>query len=229
MISIPFFLNTWEEYYTGALNFPIIHGVSEGNLIACIAMNLSGAYGLEFWLTKYTLFNIEMPLNQWTVLSCFISGVGFGINSLINVFQNYEDKRDDAITNLVIFFAMNTSLAGLINFADSQIVREYPKIILILYGFAFAKLVGHLQLAHLADAKFMQYRKSLLITFFWLLAFSLVEHFFKLKIVNIDLLIIIFTIMHIIVWMHFAYYLTEELCETLGIYRFIAGKRQKKE
>jgi ethanolaminephosphotransferase len=227
MISFPFFLNTWEEYYVGELNFPLIHGVSEGTLIACFAMHLSGFYGMDFWLTKINLFGlITLQANHIIVLCCFTAGLGFGTYSLINVIRTYKEKRHDALHNLLIFISLVSTLAIVVLFTDdSQILKYHPKILIILYGFAFAKLVGHLQLAHVCDSEFMQYRKSMLISFFVMANTTLLKHFFGINLINIDYLIIAFLLLHIVVWIHFAYYLTEELCQTLGIYRFSTKKR----
>lgn len=229
MIAFPFFLNTWEEYYTGELIFPIIHGVSEGTLIACFSMTLTGFLGLDFWLTKVHLYGYDLQYNHLAVIACFTAGIGFGTYSLINILINYQEKKKDAITNLFLFVSLLSSLVILVIFSDSLIVRDYPKVVILLYGFAFAKLVGHLQLAHICDSQFMQYRKSLLLSFYCLAIFSLFNRFSRKNIINIDYLILAFLALHVVVWMHFAYYLTEELCETLGIYRFTVKKRTKKE
>lgn len=226
MIAFPFFLNTWEAYYVGELNFPIIHGVSEGTLIVCTVMHSVGFLGLELWTSKVTILNTTLQTNQLAVIIFFLSGVGYGLYSLINVITKYKDIKDDTISSLVIFVTMIISLFIVIFYSESELVRKYPKLLILLYGFAFAKLVGHLQLAHISDAKFMQYRRSLVITFFFLATLSILNYFFKIKLIEIDILIIGFLIMHIIVWIHFAYYLTEEMCEILGIYRFTVKRRE---
>jgi ethanolaminephosphotransferase len=232
MTSIPFFLNTWEEYYTGELNLPFIHGVSEGTVIACIAMAITGFYGQEFWLQYDNIFGLVIRRNHTIVSLCFSGGVFFGLISLINVFKTYRDKLQDAIENLLIFISLISTLCIVIIYAeaDSVLIKEYPKVLIILYGFAFAKLVGHLQLAHICDSKFMQYRKSLLTSFVCLASVSLLNYNLGRIVINIDYLIVLFLIMHIVVWVHFAYYLTEEFCILLGIYRFSTAKRiQAKE
>lgn len=229
MICIPFFFNTWEEFFTGELNFPMIHGVSEGTLIACTAINLSGFYGKEIWLTKLPIGSFNIQLNHFMVLVCFTSGLGFALNSVINVIRNYQEKRKEAFGNMAIFIFMISTLVIIINFSfnHSTILQHYPKVLLILYGFAFAKLLGHLQLAHICNSDFMQYRKSLLISFLSLALSSLIKHFYDFELINIDILIIVFLILHFIVWIHFAYFLSQEFCELLGIYRFSVQRREK--
>ena len=40
-------------------------------------------------------------------------------------------------------------------------LNQYPKLILFLFGFPFSKLMGHLQLSHLAHSEFDQFRKTI--------------------------------------------------------------------
>jgi ethanolaminephosphotransferase len=231
MICIPFFLNTWEEFYTGELNFPMVHGVSEGTLIACTAINVSGFFGKQIWLSLIPIGPYAFQLNHIMVTACFLSGLGFGLYSVYNVIKNYNEKRREAVGNMAIFLLMISTLCIVIKFSfpHSAILQSYPKIIICLYGFAFSKLIGHLQLAHVCDSPFMQYRKSLLFSFVCLATVSGIQHFWKYEVFNIDYLIIGLLVMHVVVWMHFAYYLTEELCQILGINRFSIIKRKKQE
>lgn len=225
MTCCPFFLCTWEEYYTGELYFPIFHGASEGTLAACTAMHLTGFLGRDFWFEKVNFLGTQMQINHLATTMCASIGIGFGIWSVQKVLINFKDKRDDALNNLFIFIYLISSLFVVVMFSESELLNTYPKLIVLLYGFAFAKLVGHLQLAHLAGAKFMQYRKSILTSFFVLGTISVVNYFLNSKIVNIDIFIIGCLIMHIIVYIHFAVYVTEELCQTLKIHRFTITKR----
>jgi ethanolaminephosphotransferase len=197
MTSIPFFLNTWEEYYTGELNFPIVHGVSEGTLVACIVMNLSGFLGTDIWLNKVNILGYSLQINKFALTINFICGVGYGLISLVNVMKNYKHKTD-TLHNLFIFILMIITLCIVLFFTESQIINNYPKLIIILYGFIFAKLVGHLQLAHLADAHFMQFRKTFLTSFILLDTVTLANYFLKIQIVDIDKLIIVLLVLHFI-------------------------------
>jgi len=43
--SLNFYFFTWEAYYTGVLDFPCIHGASEGALLACALLIFSGIVG----------------------------------------------------------------------------------------------------------------------------------------------------------------------------------------
>jgi len=47
--AIPFYISTWEEYYTGALVLPIINGPSEGLLLGASLSVVSYVSGPQFW------------------------------------------------------------------------------------------------------------------------------------------------------------------------------------
>ena len=46
---VPFYFQTWEEYYLGAMNLPPINGPSEGLLMAVSMCFCSYFYGSQFW------------------------------------------------------------------------------------------------------------------------------------------------------------------------------------
>jgi hypothetical protein len=127
----------------------------------------------------------------------FLAGVLFGLISVFKVFRDYK-HRTDTLHNLFTFITLLVTLIIVLIFADSDIIRYHPKLLLILYGLAFAKLVGHLQLAHLADAKFMQFRKSILLSSILLALVALFNRFLESEILDIDRLIIALLILHII-------------------------------
>ncbi len=198
MTCFPFFFNTWEEYYSGELNLPIINGVGEGTVVACIVMIFSGEVGKEFWSQNVNLFGETYILKHITVIVFFLTGVSFSVLNIVNVLTEFRDKLSDAIQNLLIFLFLVLSLFIVVIYGESYIIKEYPKIVNILYGFSFAKLVGHLQLAHLSNAKFMQYRKSLLISFILLPAITILKYFYNIHLVDLDILIVVNLILHII-------------------------------
>lgn len=198
MTSIPFFLKTWEEYYTGELNFPIIHGVSEGTVVACLAMHATGFLGRDIWFQNIPIMQYQFQMNHIIVSSSFLWGLLMALVSLADVVAKFKDKRRDTIENLLIFIYLILTLFIVVLLSDSNIVKYHPKLVIVLYGFAFAKLVAHLQLAHLADSKFLQFRKSLLSSFLILGSITLIQYYMEKTIINIDSLIIFFLFVHII-------------------------------
>ena len=198
MTSLPFFLNTWEEYYTGELVLPIVNGTGEGNVAACIVMMITGELGREFWIQKINFVGFTTSVNHLSVILFFITGFFFAVLSFVKVLLEFKEKMNEALQNLSFFLLSVMSLLIVVYYGDSDIIRNHPKIINIVYGFSFAKLVGHLLLAHLAHSKFLQYRKSLLSSSIILAGAALLDHFFDIKFLELDNLIIIMLITQIV-------------------------------
>lgn len=53
--TIPFFLNTWEQYHLKKFILPIINGPSEGLVLAIITMIVAGVYGPEVYSQPCTV------------------------------------------------------------------------------------------------------------------------------------------------------------------------------
>ena len=227
-ISCTFFLNTWEEYYVGELVLPIIHGVAEGTLYADIVYIISALYGKSFYLKEITVFNkYKLKYNEINALLIGFGGFLFSIKSFFGVLISMKKrKRIDAIKNTLIYILFATSLLSVVFLNDSIIAREYPKFLILTYGFQFAKILGILQLSHILSSPYNAFRPVFLIPLFSLLIHSIIYYFFNINlIVSIDALIIATFIWNLLSWMHFVYFCSDEICEILNINRFILGKR----
>jgi phosphatidylglycerophosphate synthase len=61
--TLPFFVNTWEEFHTGSLILPVINGANEG-LVVLMALLLSTAvWGPRIWAAPHVSF----PALAWAV------------------------------------------------------------------------------------------------------------------------------------------------------------------
>lgn len=61
---IVFFMNTWEEYYRGALILPIINGPNEGIMVAIGIYFVTAALGPQWWVVNsITIASSSLP--QW--------------------------------------------------------------------------------------------------------------------------------------------------------------------
>lgn len=56
-----FFMNTWEEYYRGALILPIINGANEGILVAVGLYILTAVNGVTWWRNVLTFPSSSLP------------------------------------------------------------------------------------------------------------------------------------------------------------------------
>lgn len=141
MVSVTFFFNTWEEYETDVLDFPIINGVSEGTLFA-VATCISTAFlGQDFWLQTYDFYGLY-KYNQLMVLGAFSISLLFSVYSVIKViFSGHPVNLFRTFSNTVIFNFFAFTLFIVINYSNSSIIVDCPKLVLYMYGFCFAKIV----------------------------------------------------------------------------------------
>ncbi len=227
-ISCTFFMNTWEEYYKGELILPIVHGVSEGTLIIDILAILSGVYGKSLYCKNVLLFNkYNFTIGEINGIVVLIGGTLFSIKSIYGVLASISsDKRLTALKDTLIYFFFFITLLSVGFLTDSVIAKEYPKILILAFGFQFAKILGILQLSHILGSPFKVYKPVFLIPLLALLIHSLTFYFTGYSLlVSIDALIIAAFVWNVISWMHYVYFCSDEICEILNINRFVLGKR----
>ena len=227
-VSFTFFMNTWEEYYKGELILPIVHGVSEGTVYIDILTIISAIYGISFYRKKYLFLNkYELKYNDLNGIAVMIGGFLFSIKSFFGVLNTIKkDKIKYALKDTLIYVLFSITLLCVCYLTDSVIVERYPKIIILTFGFQFAKMMGILQLSHILGSPYKIFTPVFLIPLFTLLIYSIIYYLTGYSLlVSIDALIISTFIWNFISWAHFVYFCSEEICEILNINRFVLGKR----
>ena len=227
MITFPFFLNTWEEYQTGELILPRVHGVSEGTLLIIAIEATSGICGSSFWYQTITLFSFEIRYNLLVILLSFVAGMFFGLMSLVNVLRNQKINLFKALQDCLGYICLVSSYLSVIYFSNSTIVKERPKLLILTYGFQFAKMLGLLQLAHIKNSAYKPLYFTTVFPIGTLCLHSIIYFVFEVELLcEIDFLIIVFCIWNFVSWLHFVYFCSEEMCVILNIKRFSLGRRK---
>jgi hypothetical protein len=153
MTSITFFFNTWEEYETDKFDLPIINGVNEGCLIACLVMIFTAVVGGEFWLQTFDFMGQTWRYNNATVVAFFASSMLFCLWSIYQVLTHIGQKsKIERMSNCVVFLFLVFTIFILLDYSNCSLLKEKPKIILYLYGFVFARsMVGINLLTSIGD------------------------------------------------------------------------------
>ena len=227
-IMTTFFFNTWEEYYTGELILPVINGVEEGSIYVSALYIITGVYGAKLLLKEINIFGkFSMKFNEINGWIAFIGGCLFTIYSILSVLFNLPKKQLlNALKTSLIYVLFISSLMSVIILNNSIIVKDYPKFLILTYGFLFAKLMGIIQVSHVTNSPFNPFRPTFLIPLFSILIHSIIFYFLRKDlIVNVDTLICAVFIWNVISWAHFVYFCSEEICEILNINRFVLGPR----
>ena len=89
-----------------------------------------------------------------------------------------------------------------------------------------AKIYCIMQVCQIINSPLRIYKPVFLIPMLILLVHSIFYYFFKYALfVSVDVLIITFLALNFLSWLHYVYFISEEMCEILNIHRFYPGKR----
>ena len=227
-LTLTFFLNFIEEYYTGVLDLPIINGVEEGSIYVSLVFFLSGYYGSSFYNKKYNFFNkYDLKISELNGIAVFVGSMLHCIKCFYDIIKKSEkNKVGQIFISSFIYVLFILSLLSVVTFNNSVIVKEYPKLLILTFGFQIAKIYSIMQVSQILKCPLDLYRPIFLIPLIALLIHSIIYYFIQYSLfVSIDTLIIIILIVNCISWIHYVYYCSEEICEILNINRFIPGKR----
>ena len=225
MIIVPFYLNNWEEYVTGVMSLPIINGINEGTFIIVFLECLTGCIGQDYLNKKeYIIFGKHILFNTFISSLACGAGIFFGIISIFKVRQlESKEKRINALMDVFPFIYFLAGFFCIIYLTDSKISENYPQLLLVSFGFQFAKMLGLLQLSHLMGIRYNPYNLVFILPNLCYIIHSIFYYFSKNQRIlyfTIDDLIIIFSIVNFLSWLHFVYFCSDEMCKILGIYRF---------
>jgi len=225
MIIVPFYLNNWEEYVTGVMSLPIINGINEGTFIIVFLECLTGCIGQDYLNKKeYIIFGEHILFNTFISSLACGAGIFFGIISIFKVRQlESKEKRINALMDVFPFIYFLAGFFCIIYLTDSKISENYPQLLLVSFGFQFAKMLGLLQLSHLMGIRYNPYNLVFILPNLCYIIHSIFYYFSKNQRIlyfTIDDLIIIFSIVNFLSWLHFVYFCSDEMCKILGIYRF---------
>ena len=225
MIIVPFYLNNWEEYITGVMSLPIINGINEGTFVIVFLECLTGCIGQDYLNKReYIILGRHILFNTFISSLACGAGVFFGIVSILKIRQlESKSKKINALIDVFPFIYFLSSFFCIIFLTDSKITENYPQLLIVSFGFQFAKMLGLLQLAHLTGTRFNPYTLVFILPNICYIIHSVIYYFnknYRILFVSIDDLIIIFSIVNFLSWFHFVYFCSEELCQILGIYRF---------
>lgn len=79
MVCLPFFTTIWEENATGFFYLPVLNGVGEGTVCACIVFNIIGHYTKAPFMSYVHIFNTDILVRDIAVFAFFSAGVFFAI------------------------------------------------------------------------------------------------------------------------------------------------------
>ncbi|KAK1308811.1 hypothetical protein QJS10_CPA09g01668 [Acorus calamus] len=154
--AIPFYCATWEHFFTNSLILPVINGPTEGLMMIYMFHFFTFFVGAEWWAQD---FRISFPFLSWVPLLSHIPALSVLIIaklycSIYNVYKVVQARNG----NMLLALAMGFYNFPILNnymcrcyLSPSDIMRNYPHLLIVGTGFAFGYLVGRMILAHLCD------------------------------------------------------------------------------
>lgn len=154
--SVPFFVATWEEYYTNVLELPIINGPSEGMLMGVFVAVANIWTGPHFWWTKKpALFGLPPAI---IMLFINFSGIMLTAVKQISTVATLQRSRGLSVLtplkDLTGFAAM--WILGGIWLSNSPLLLTSINIraLIFLFGSITVDQLSDLMLAHMAHMKY---------------------------------------------------------------------------
>ncbi|XP_020089955.1 choline/ethanolaminephosphotransferase 1-like [Ananas comosus] len=240
--AIPFYLATWEHFFTNTLILPIINGPTEGLMLIYICHFLTFLTGAEWWAQD---FRKSIPLLSWVPLIpetpvygivlflMVIFGVIPTISSNIrNVHKVVEARKGSMLLALAMLYPFGVLLAGVLVWAylsPSDIMRNHPHLLVVGTGFTFGFLVGRMILAHLCDEP--KGLKTGMCMSLLYLPFAIANALTAMlndgvPLVDEHLVLLLYCLYAVGLYLHFATSVIHEITNALGIYCFRITRKE---
>ncbi|KAK9061348.1 hypothetical protein SSX86_018528 [Deinandra increscens subsp. villosa] len=239
--AVPFYGATWEHYFTNTLVLPVVNGPTEGLMLIYFAHFFTSVVGAEWWAQD---FGKSIPLLSWVpfingiptsgvvllfmVLFAVIPTVSFNVQNVYKVVQSRKGSMLSALAMLVPFCL----LLGVVLLWDfmspSDLIRNYPHMVVMGIGLAFGFLVGRMVLAHLCDEpKGLKTGMSMSLLYLPLaIANALTARLNDgIPFVDEKWMLLGFCVYTAALYLHFAISVIHEITTALGIYCFRITKK----
>ena len=228
---IPFFVATWEHYFTGKLILPIFNGPSEGLVMGASLSFISYFYGPMIWqqttvtdgaiaflegrgMTSLSFLEGRVRNLDIIVLSALIALIQEVLGKIPFVIRTYGQAAVRALLPHIAFVVSTVVIISV----DSTILLRIPRTMLHLISGVFVEQTTQLMLDHMVEERYAVFRWSLLPHVF--LASILTSGVVQLSSDSVDIYCIMYTTG---LWIYLVLkikVLVSEICDVLGIWCF---------
>ncbi|TXG56746.1 hypothetical protein EZV62_018059 [Acer yangbiense] len=159
--AVPFFGATWEHYFTNTLILPVINGPTEGLMLIYLCHFFTAIVGAEWWVQR---FGSSIPLLNWVPLineiqtyrAVLYMMLLFGAVPTVyfNLNLPYVVVLFCSVSNVYKLYPFVVLMGGVLVWdylSPSDLIGNYPHLVVLGTGLAFGFLVGRMILAHLCD------------------------------------------------------------------------------
>ncbi|TYK09057.1 choline/ethanolaminephosphotransferase 1-like [Cucumis melo var. makuwa] len=162
--AIPFYGATWEHYFTNSLILPTINGPTEGLMLIYLSHFFTAFVGAEWWAQP---FGKSLPFLSWVPFlkdvamssAVMLLMTAFGVIptvafNVFNVYKVVRARKGSMLLALAMLCPFAVLLGGVLMWdylSPSDLIKNYPHLVVTGSGLAFGFLVGRMILAHLCD------------------------------------------------------------------------------
>ncbi|XP_062233359.1 choline/ethanolaminephosphotransferase 1-like isoform X2 [Phragmites australis] len=163
--AAPFYLATWEHFFTNTLILPEINGPTEGLMLIYVSHFFTFFTGAEWWAQD---FRKSLPFFSWIpfpfsetplyvivliimLVFAVFPTVRSNVRNVRDVVEARKGSMELALAMILPFIALVAGVAIWCHLSPSDIMRNQPHLLVIGTGFNFGYLVGRMILAHLCD------------------------------------------------------------------------------
>ncbi|KAH9892998.1 CDP-alcohol phosphatidyltransferase [Xylariomycetidae sp. FL2044] len=233
---LPMFFSTWETYHTHTLYLGYFNGPTEGLLIACAVMAMSGIYGPQIWTERIVdlaggegnLFGYEHLVGDHSIRDIWILII---VGSLVFghmpfcVLNVVRARRRDGLPVLPVFLewtpmAVYTLSIGAWLYSPHSTLRSENHLVLfcLTMSFVFGRMTTKMILAHLTRQPF-PYWTVMLVP---LVGGALLANLPRLGLPAISAgaehaYLWAYFLFALVVYFRWAYLVTTSICDFLGI------------
>lgn len=162
--AIPFYLATWESYFTNTLILPAVNGPTEGLMLIYLSHCFTALVGAEWWAQQ---FGKSLPFLSWLpfvneiptyrivlylmIAFAVIPTIAFNVQ---NVYKVVEARKGNMLLALAMIYPFVVLMGGVLAWdylSPIDIMANYPHLVVLGTGLAFGFLVGRMILSHLCD------------------------------------------------------------------------------
>ncbi|PIM98578.1 sn-1,2-diacylglycerol ethanolamine and cholinephosphotransferase [Handroanthus impetiginosus] len=240
--AVPFYCATWEHYFTNTLILPAINGPTEGLMLIYMIHFFTAFVGAQWWTQQ---FGKSIPFLSWVpfineitmykaalflmIIFAVIPTISFNV---YNVHKVVQARKGSMLLALAMLYPFVVLLGGVLLWdylSPSDLIVNYPHLVILSIGLAFGFLVGRMILAHLCDEP-KGLKTNMCMSLFYLpfaIANALTARLNDgIPLVNEFWVLLGFFAYTVMLYLHFATSVTHEITTALGIYCFRITRKE---
>ncbi|KAF3430980.1 hypothetical protein FNV43_RR25710 [Rhamnella rubrinervis] len=240
--AVTFYGATWEHYFTNTLILPAINGPTEGLMLIYVTHCLTSLVGAEWWAQQ---FGKSIPFLSWVPILSELPTYGavlflmitFGVIPTVtfnvyNVSKVVQARKGSMLLALAMLCPFVVLLGGVLAWdylSTSDIMGNYPHLVVVGTGLAFGFLVGRMILAHLCDEP-KGLKTGMCMSLLYLpfaIANALTARLNDgVPLVDERLVLFGYVLFTVTLYLHFATSVIHEITAALGIYCFRITRKE---